>query len=142
MRALIAPAVLALAALGCGGGKVAPVSGRVTLDGKPLANAHVSFQPSGEGGGHNPGSGSYGITDADGRFTLRVVEGDQLGAVVAKHRVEVTLRGAGGDEDTDRHAKGAPKAVSLPERYNRNTELTFEVKSGGSTEANFDLQSR
>ena len=30
----------------------------------------------------------------------------------------------------------------LPARYNRQSELTFDVKPGGTTEANFDLKSQ
>jgi hypothetical protein len=58
---------------GCGGSTVAPVSGRVILDGKPLAGIHVSFQPTGGGKEQNPGGGSYAITDDSGGFTLRMV---------------------------------------------------------------------
>jgi len=56
--------ILAIGVAGCGGGgdgfKVAPVSGVVTLNGTPLANAQVRFQPSAKG---NPGPPSTGETD-------------------------------------------------------------------------------
>ena len=54
---------LSLAA-GCGRDGVAPVSGRVTLNGQPLANVHVSFQPIAAGTDLNSGGGSYAFTDA------------------------------------------------------------------------------
>jgi len=130
-------AIALLLAAGCSSGSVVPVSGRVTMNGQPLANVHVSFQPIASGSDYNPGGGSYAFTDADGRFTLRLVDGDTPGAVVGKHRVAITPRNS--DDDADRRGKGAPQGV--PERYNRNTELTFEVTRGGTDKADFPLAS-
>jgi len=125
---------------GCGAGiKVAPVSGVVTLDGKPLANAHVVFQPETSAGKTNVGVGSYGDTDASGKYTLKTADNDQPGAVVGKHRVEIDLRQA---ESDDRDPKTRPPAKTLPTKYNRQSELQFEVKAGGSSDANFELKSR
>ena len=56
---------------GCGGGpKLARVSGVVKMDGKPCANVLVSFQPLGSEGNENPGEGSIGRTDENGRFSF------------------------------------------------------------------------
>ena len=52
-----------------------PVSGRVTLDDQPLANAVVLFEPI--TGNTNPGMGSVGRTDSDGRFVLRQIQPDR-----------------------------------------------------------------
>src|SRR5262245_42539338 len=65
---------------GCGGPSypTAPVSGRVTCDGKPVPGAEVEFQPidapaeTGRPAG-NPGSPSAGRVGEDGRFSLTVV---------------------------------------------------------------------
>lgn len=124
-----------LLAAGCQRGGAVPVSGRVTLNGQPLANVHVSFQPIAAGTDVNPGSGSYGITDSDGRFTLRLVEGDRSGAAVGKHRIEITPRNT--DDDFDRRGKGA--VTGVPDRYNRKSELTFDVPAGGTDKADFAL---
>ncbi len=59
----------------------APVDGRVLLDGKPLADALVSFTP-------RTGSASEARTDAEGRFTLAMKDG-KPGAVVGRHEVRV-----------------------------------------------------
>src|SRR5262245_18646743 len=92
LRFLAAGGLLA-AVVGCSGGpKYAPVSGVITLDGKPYGNAVVSFQPIGEGGDPNPGRGSSAYTDENGRFVLKCVDGRD-GAVVAKHRVRIMTRG-------------------------------------------------
>jgi hypothetical protein len=120
--------------LGCGGSRYAPVSGTVTMDGKPLANVAVSFQPA--GGEPNPGVGSSGRTDEKGEYTLQVIGGRGKGAVVGKHRVEVNPTVSKPDDDRN----PAPN-VRIPARYNRASTLTFEVKPGDNT-ANFDLASR
>src|SRR2546423_14993947 len=63
-----------------------PVSGRVTLDDKPLAGAVVTFQPrAGGDAAKSPTSGSVGRTDQDGRYNLRLIAPDQPGAAVCNH---------------------------------------------------------
>src|SRR4051812_48296339 len=100
-RGFILAALLLLATLGCAGGpKVVSVSGRVTLDSKPLAGAHVNFQPVGDLNSP-PGSGSYGKTDADGRYTLRLIQPDRPGAVVGKHKVSISKRGGEASQQSD-----------------------------------------
>ena len=126
--------------VGCSSGvKTAQVSGTVTLDGKPLANAHVVFQPVATGAKVNVGAGSYGITDSSGSFTLRLVTTDQPGAVVGTHRVEINLRN---ETDDDRDPKLRPTPKVLPSKYNRESALQFNVEPGGSTAANFELTSK
>lgn len=100
---------------------IAPVQGRVTLDGKPLASAQVTFQPTGKA----PGIGS---TDQDGHYELSYKRGVN-GAPTGVNRVYIRP-----------YAYGAEKGRTLPERYNNNTELEREVKPGPN-EFNFDLTS-
>src|SRR3954453_22377178 len=85
--------LLALVALcglpGCGADPyaMAPVSGRVTVDGQPVAGLRVSFEPI--GGRHRPlpGPDSTAVTDADGRYTLSTTDAGRRGAVVGPCRV-------------------------------------------------------
>src|SRR5688572_26123076 len=83
-----------LAVLGCSGGnQIAPVSGGVTLDGKPLADVRIALQPGATGdtaGRAELGMGSYATTDSEGRFTLRTADTDAAGAVVGSHRVVIS----------------------------------------------------
>ena len=131
-------AMALVAVVGCGSGsKIVPVSGTVTLDGQPLANAFVGFQPQATGGAQ-AGVGSYGMTDAAGKFTLKTSDKDEAGAVVGTHRVEITVKEVADDRDP----KLRPKAKVLPTKYNRETELQFKVEAGGTDAANFDLKSR
>src|SRR5438045_3919382 len=89
-RSLVLAAVAVWTA-GCGQSyKTAPVSGRVTLDGKPLANATVQFYPV-AAPGTDPGPTSLGHTDEDGRYTLSFVDSAATkGALVGKHKVFIT----------------------------------------------------
>src|SRR5262249_18766571 len=80
--------LLGLAA-GCGeSSKYVPVSGGVKLNGKPDPNAGVLCQPVGGKDNINPGRGSAGITDDNGRFTLKTDDG-HTGAVVGTHQVSI-----------------------------------------------------
>lgn len=116
-----AVSLLVLAALlsGCGGSsaELAPVSGRVTLDGAPLAGARIRFQPEASGG-----SPSYGTADQDGHYELGFKR-DQPGALIGWHSIRVER---GGHADPAEKTKPAP----LPARYNTASELREEVKSG------------
>lgn len=130
-------AAVLLVVVGCSSRPaIVPVSGLVTLDGKPLANAHVAFQSVG-GSKSNAGAGSFGFTDESGRYTLQLIDGDQPGAVVGDYRVEINLK----VESDDRDPRLRPPAKMLPERYNRDTELRFTVTRQGAASANFDLRS-
>jgi hypothetical protein len=143
MRCRLALLVALLAALGCAGEgyKVAPVSGRVTLDGKPLAKAHVHFAPVGTKDRIAPGPTSQGQTDAEGRYTLTLDSNRRPGAVVGLHKVYIIT------VDTqvtpgERPDAGAPpkRREILPEKYNQDTILTCEVPARGTDSANFDLK--
>jgi hypothetical protein len=111
-----------LAIVGCGGSGVAPVSGRVTLDGRPLEHADVTFQPEGS---LRP---SVGRTDADGRYELAYKRGE-LGALVGEHTVRIYV---------------SPELVTnpprIPARYDRESELRREVKPGDNV-FDFNLES-
>src|SRR5262249_34893691 len=63
-----------------------PVSGVVTLDGKPLPNVMVVFVPDAERG--TPGQRSVARTDKDGRY-VAFTDKDQEGASVGVHRVSL-----------------------------------------------------
>ena len=59
--------VLAVGLSGCGDTSgLVPVTGTVTLDDQPLANALVTFYPEGD----TAGLGGFGMTGPDGKYTL------------------------------------------------------------------------
>src|SRR5436190_18839311 len=113
--AFVVTAVLLIA--GCGGSDVqlGDVTGHVTLDGQPLPNALVRFQP--EKGGRS----SQGITDDQGHFKLDYSSRFE-GALVGKSKVMITT---GSLEDRTRRA-----SETVPKKYNDESELTAEVKRG------------
>jgi len=101
---------------GCSGSnqEVAPVHGRVTLDGQPLPHAGVEFRAPGK-----PPSG--GFTDQDGNYDLIFKRGVK-GAPLGTNRVAIL-------EDTQMTHR--PQRV--PARYNQESELEREVKPGDNT---------
>ena len=130
------PVSLSLAlCVGCGS-DVVPVSGRVTLDGQPLAGAVVTFQPfSGRDPSHAI-SGSVGRTNEEGRFSLRLVEPDIPGASVGEHTVSITTATIDPEEmHTDDLRAGGER---VPKAW-RDGSQRFTVAPGGTTSANFDL---
>jgi hypothetical protein len=99
---------------GCGrsGPDLAPVSGRVTLNGQPVENIKVMFHPDGAK------SPSLGRTDKDGEYLLRYkrgVEGGTVGWNVVRLQTvtEVT------------HGR-----QQVPEKYVSGSDLRREVKAG------------
>src|SRR5436190_24169142 len=108
-------------ALGCGSQKYVPVAGKVTLNGKPLANALVAFNRIPEAGSIESGPSAVGTTDQNGEFTLRVSL-QQTGALVGKHRVAISAMSSqvGGDSDAPVAPGGGPRNT-IPIRYNDKT---------------------
>jgi len=109
---------------GCGGETYAPelgsVTGKVTMEGKPLADATVTFIPA-------DGPPSAAITDASGTYRLKFKNGAD-GALPGKHTVTIS---------TDKDGSGA--AETVPAKYNKNTTLTAEVKAGENPPIDFEL---
>jgi hypothetical protein len=132
--------LLLLSALGCGKSyKIAPVAGRVTLDNKPLANAAVSFYPTGV----KDAPYASGTTDGQGNYKLEVLAGRSRedGAVVGEHRVEISIssKTLGRKIDPAKMKRGQDL---LPAKYNTDTKLTCTVPPEGKADANFDLKSK
>jgi hypothetical protein len=141
-RLSLLAALLVLAGCSKGPYDVAPVSGRVTLNGQPVANVAVMFQPMAAGGNYNPGPGSYGITDADGRYTLKLIGKETAGAVVGKHKVRIENYTDPGDPSDDRPRKAVKHANPIPLKYNQGEAiLDFDVPAGGTDKADWPLTS-
>lgn len=129
--------VLSLGLLcGCGGAPddqpdLSKVTGRVTLDGKPVPQASVSFQPvSGK-------RGASGSTDADGNFVLSYSK--STGCPLGEHVVEISTRREIQDEYG---GVMGMEPETIPEKYRGNeTVLTATVREGEENHFNFDLTS-
>ena len=135
---LLSVSILVLAGCGGDGFEMASVSGQVSLNGKPVPGALVSFEPQTTAKEQGPGSSAE--TDAEGRYSLRTIDGTR-GAVVGKHRVRIsTLK-----YKKERSDAAVPRADEIlapeviPERY-ATEPLTFDVPIGGTSAANFTLE--
>lgn len=133
---------------GCGQGlPTAPASGVVLLDGLPLANASITTQPIGTGS-HNPGPGSFGRTDAEGRFDLELVQPAVRGAIIGEHRVMIRPLGAAPKKAPSKIVNGIEVASDEPvidntaEKWPSNFtdgSLRIHVPSDGDNEIRVEL---
>jgi hypothetical protein len=141
MRVRLVLGVAIVLAMGCGGKKFVPVSGKVTLNKQPLAGATVTFQPIAEKG-VEAGPAASGKTNDQGEYSLESITGDH-GALPAKYNVTIqALDPKAGDGDTRR--RGGPTTPDkVPVKYalGMPQALKFEVPPGGTDKANFDLTS-
>lgn len=137
-----AAALLVVALLtGCDGSRpnAVPVSGRVTLNGEPLAGANVNFQPiADKGAPETIAIGSYGRTDANGHYTLKLVNPDLPGALVGKHRVTVSTAVLE-NSATDSGKLSVPERV--PARY-RDGRFELQVPAGGTDQADIKIRTK
>ena len=125
---------------GCGGHpyEIVPVSGNVTLNGKPLAGVQINFQPiAADKEQSTSGPGSYAVTDSQGQFVLKTVNDDSPGAVSGKHIVRM-VPANGANVPVER---SIVSNMRLP-RNAMDGSLTYVVPQGGTDEANFDLKLR
>ena len=148
---------------GCGGSSgdfpIAPVSGAVTIDGSPLADATVTFVPSMGAANSEAGPFSRAKTDQDGKFSLETRDGLR-GAVVGSHQVEISRESGKVEQEIQRELERMrSKAITtnkelsqkeemdllmrLTKKYqdlpNKFVGLQFAVPAEGTSEANFDL---
>jgi hypothetical protein len=108
--------------------KLGAVTGTVTMDGQPVADAAVTFD------GANPGEPpSLGQTDSSGKYELYYSRGHK-GATIGEHVIRISTYGGSTADDAE------PRKETIPARYNVKSELKAEVKRGANNH-NFDLKS-
>ena len=120
---------------GCGargdGPSLAPVTGRVLIDGKAIQGIAVTFLP--DNTRSTSGPASVGVTDAAGAFTL-TAPGNRPGAVVGHHKVTVAcpFDPAGGSSPTGEAPSSGAIRCSIPANYTDpgTTPLAAEVAAG------------
>ncbi len=156
--AFFAIPILALAGCSDTEYSLAPVSGKVTLDGKPVDGIRLVFSPMANETNTDPGPWSTGVTNSDGEYTLETRH-KKTGAAVGKHTVMFefddaedieTLREelaeARGEDGSTAEVDAVEKRIEdfkarKAGRPKVSAEYTdyFEVPAGGTTEANFAL---
>ena len=117
-----------LSGFGSDGPELAAVSGTVTLDGTPLPNALVVFNP----GNARP---SEGRTNDEGYYELQYTR-ERYGAIIGTHQVMITSK-VGVDEEGN---EIVDEQELVPAKYNTETTLSQEVESGSHV-FDFDLKS-
>jgi len=124
--------------------KFVPVSGVISLDGKPYGQAAISFQPIGSAENPNPGRGSSAYTDDNGKFVLISDEHD--GAVVGKHLVRITTRGRKLEGDPGVGSADGAQVMRpvepIPAEWHSESQKEFEVPPGGTDKADFQITSK
>jgi len=131
MRVALWACVCAIVVVGCGKPgyqqETAPASGKVTLDGQPLASGFVTFLVTN-------GRMSTGEIKPDGTFVMSTY-GDGDGARVGSHPVTITPIPA----DDNRYR--GQKPVPVPDRYKQpaTSGFTADVKPDEDNHFEFNL---
>jgi hypothetical protein len=125
--------VALLLSAGCGGAADGPVSGRVTLDGRPLAKAHVYFYPRTK---NDEALFYLGRTDPEGRYALKSVKDDVTAVQAGVYRVSLTTAVVENADESSR-----PPKEMVPQAY-RDEAHEYQVPEGGTTQANFELKTK
>lgn len=122
---------------GCGdsGPQRAPIKGKITVAGQPLAAGQILFVPIAPTIGP-----STSAAIKNGEYELK----KQQGPIVGMHRVEVEAElplGFAIDDDVAFAARqGKPLPPNpIPLQYNRHSTLTTEVKAGVENEFTLDV---
>ena len=110
---------------------LAPVSGKVTFQGKPLADAKVVFVPTGKDEPDRPAA----VTDAEGAFEL--ICDDQAGAPPGNYQVVIMAFKPATDADD---SESKPPSL-IPVKYNtpKTSGLTAVVKDQDENVIDFTL---
>ena len=161
--AFSAYACLTMFLAGCGGDSpdypdTIPVTGKVTLDGKPVENASITLTPANKG---EATRGARATSAADGTFTVKTffsASYDADGAVPGKYLVSVTkyeqkapsshgealqtMEGQSNQSKMQRAMAMGGENV-LPEKYAspESSGLEIEVKAGQEKTLNLELES-
>jgi hypothetical protein len=107
------------------------VEGKVTMDGRPLANAAVLFVP-------EDGRPAGARTNGEGKYVLNFTAGRQ-GAMLGRNIVRILTSRDPSETRDGRPIPAVPETVPL--KYNFRTTLEFHVKPDIVNVADFDLDS-
>ncbi|WP_020471090.1 hypothetical protein [Zavarzinella formosa] len=105
--------------------KLVPVSGTVTLDGKPLADGLIYFKTQATGATNS-------LPVKDGKFEGNVEAGDRR---VEINAYKVRTEGFG-------QMGGEVKESLIPKRFNTESTLTAKVAAGSPNQFNFEVTSK
>jgi hypothetical protein len=134
VRAIVSCGLALASAAGCGGPKLVPVEGTITLDGKPLAGATIALELV---GGEKAFRLFSGDADVSGKYVIKPFESNRVGALPGEYHVMIksVKTPPGADEMTV-----LPKDPVPPEFQNGSQTLT--VPAGGIKSADFAIKTR
>lgn len=135
---VILSGILACVLTGCSGSDVPElghVTGKVTLEGKPLPHVEVVFRP-------EKGRASQATTNEQGEYELKYAR-DIKGALIGSHRVYISPLDEefSGSEEESTKPRQKQKKITIPVKYNANTSL-HEIVKEGENHFDFDLDSK
>lgn len=110
-----------------------PVTGLVTMDGKPLQEGSILFTPLGDGS-------TAGCSITDGKYELTTENGPIAGRYSVAIKAWKQSGAAYVDEATGETESGLVSII--PKRYNDNTELAAEISAEGENKIDFELTSK
>ena len=131
--------VLLMTVGGCAGGDGLPrepITGRVTLEGKPLDLGNIQFMAADPSGAITGG----GATITEGRYEIDRGQG----LVPGVYRVMIFAADAPSDVTVPAASDVQTDALTKPrvsERYNTKSDLQVEVIKGGENAFDFDMKS-
>lgn len=126
LRTMMLTACVVTICLGCSGKETivnVPIEGTLLIDGKPLPLAQVEFMP--EFKGHGAQANSFGITDDKGKFKL--MNGGEVGAAIATHRVVVTDAPPPGDTRGQDEASQQRLSTYMNNLQNRPIPVMYQT---------------
>lgn len=130
LRNICSSALLTFSAIlvGCGGKETVGVTGKVTFDGVPVEKGEVSFIPA-----DGQGAAAGGVIE-NGSFAFESKPGSK--------RVEIRASRALPPERQTNPDMGLMFEDYIPSRFNRESTLTAEVKTGSAQTFDFNLTSK
>ncbi|MEA1951635.1 MAG: hypothetical protein U9N87_09630 [Planctomycetota bacterium] len=114
---------------GCGGDGRLPVSGNITLDGKPLELGAITFVPSGD-----KKANSSGTTVTEGKYSLPSGKGLMAG----KYRVSITPIHKTGKQIKN-SMTGKMEAEQFPVKYKEAGKLEATIEAGKKNKLDFAI---
>jgi hypothetical protein len=119
---------------GCGDSSRASVSGRITIDGRPVESGAINFFPTGDTKGP-----SAGASIVEGHYSISA----DKGVVVGENLVQIRgVRKTGKMVNSPMgHGLIEEWADQVPEKYNKRTTLSRAIEPGANV-MDFELSSK
>ena len=117
------------ALVGCGpsGPVTYEVSGKITLDGKPVSSGEIVFRTA------DGSAASWAGRIVDGRYSFRATAGQKRVEITATREVRSKVESASGEGDLQYEHY-------IPAKYNVESELSAQVTSDGANVFDFPLE--